>query len=332
MWQELVAYEPEVGWKPRPDLDCHAEDLAGDPFHVVTNAAGWRGSTGLASSDVVVFGDSFVFGYAMDDEDLYLHHAGNARATAMGAPGYSMVQPVLWMERLGTGLADKLVVWMVYLGNDLYDSLRPSTDGYRSPAVRLAENGSDPMIVTDHVREGRIGFPRDRGVDAYIEICSGGPLSNRVFTAAQYLIERGREACRAAGADLVVVSIPELSAAPRAILERRLARDEVTERFDEELPDRRLAAICERVGVGFVPLAEHMGPEHYLEVDWHWNRAGHRRVGRVLADLHARWLDGRLSTGPGDAADVTTGRDQTALAGGEIRPADAPASSAEREA
>jgi hypothetical protein len=296
-WEELVEFEPEVGWKPRPNLDCHAEDLAGDPFHVVTDASGWRGSAGLSSSDLVVFGDSFVFGYAMDDEDLFLRHAGEARVMAMGAPGYSMVQPVLWMERLGAELQGKLVVWMVYLGNDLYDSLRPSTDGYRSPAVRVAGDGTDPTIVTEHVREGRLGFPGDRGVEAYIEICSDGPLSRRVFAAAEYLIERGRAACRASGADLVVVSIPELSAAPRGILERKLARGEASGRFDEGLPDRTLAAVCDGLGVEFVPLAEHLGPEHYLEVDWHWNRAGHRRVGRVLGDLHARWVDGRPSWG-----------------------------------
>jgi hypothetical protein len=189
-WEALVEFEPEVGWKPRPGLDCHAEDLAGDPFHVVTDASGWRGTTGLSDSDVVVFGDSFAFGYAMDDEDLFIRHAGKARVTAMGAPGYSMVQPVLWMERLGDRLADKLVVWMVYLGNDLYDSLRPSTDGYRSPAVRLPLDGGDPVIVTEHVRKGKVDFPRDRGVEAYIEICSGGLLSGRVFAAAEYLIER----------------------------------------------------------------------------------------------------------------------------------------------
>ncbi|MDP2481325.1 MAG: hypothetical protein Q8W51_08385 [Candidatus Palauibacterales bacterium] len=303
-WKELVEYAPEVGWKPRPGLDCHAEDLAGDPFHVVTDEEGYRGAHGLSHSEVVVFGDSFAFGYAADDEDLFLRHAGGARVTALAAPGYSMVQPVLWMERLGARLSGKLVVWMVYLGNDLYDSLRPSTDGYRSPAVRLGEDGTGPAIVTAHVREGKIGFPRDRGVDAYVEICSGGLLSSRVFAAAEYLIERGWDACRAAGADLVIVSIPELSAAPRAILERKLALDDGAERFDEGLLDRTLAAICERAGVGFVPLFEHMGPEHYLQVDWHWNRAGHRRVGRVLGDLHALWLDGRLSTGPGGAADL----------------------------
>jgi len=312
-WEELVEFEPEVGWKPRAGLDCHAEDLAGDPFHVVTDASGWRGTTGLSDSDVVVFGDSFAFGYAMDDEDLFIRHAGTARVTAMGAPGYSMVQPVLWMERLGDRLADKLVVWMVYLGNDLYDSLRPSTDGYRSPAVRLPLDGGDPVILTEHVREGKIDFPRDRGVEAYIEICSDGLLSRRVFAAAEYLIERGREACDAAGADLVVVSIPELSAAPRELLARELARGDAAERFDEELPDRTLAAICQRGSVGFVPLAEHMRPEHYLDVDWHWNRAGHRRVGRVIGDIHAVWLEGGA---------VGQDADGSAAAGSERRPAD----------
>jgi len=128
------------------------------------------------------------------------------------------------------------------------------------------------------------------------------------------------------------VSIPELSAAPRSIIERELSRDDVAERFDEELPDRTLAAICERAGVGFVPLADHMGPEHYLEVDWHWNRAGHRRVGRVLGDLHERWLGGPLSTGPSGPAGGASDFDPGAPTGHGNRSADARASAAAREA
>ena len=53
-----------------------------------------------------------------------------------------MVQTLLWMERLKDRLAGKLVVWLVFYGNDLMDNLHPNFDRYRTPFVRSRDDGA----------------------------------------------------------------------------------------------------------------------------------------------------------------------------------------------
>ena len=71
-WQQLIEYEPTVGWKPKSNLDAYAN--ADGVFRLTTDAEGWRGPTSLEESEIVVFGDSFAFGYGADDKKFYAGH------------------------------------------------------------------------------------------------------------------------------------------------------------------------------------------------------------------------------------------------------------------
>ena len=68
-WQQLIEYAPKVGWKPKANLRTFA--YADKPFFVTTDADGWRGKTTLDDSDVVVFGDSYAFGYGVSDDRCF---------------------------------------------------------------------------------------------------------------------------------------------------------------------------------------------------------------------------------------------------------------------
>ena len=65
-WTELIQFDPMVGWKPKPGISAVCEAPEADVFHVETDQEGWRGPASLDESQVVVFGDSFAFGYAVD--------------------------------------------------------------------------------------------------------------------------------------------------------------------------------------------------------------------------------------------------------------------------
>jgi hypothetical protein len=67
-WDELIEFEPHVGWKPRANVRSH--HLAEDVYQVATDADGWRGSSSVVDSQVVVFGDSFAWGHGIDDANL----------------------------------------------------------------------------------------------------------------------------------------------------------------------------------------------------------------------------------------------------------------------
>jgi hypothetical protein len=285
-WEELIEFTPEIGWKPRPHLSAHALDFNQEPYHVTTDASGWRGGGTVAGADVVVFGDSYAFGCGVDDAAFFTDLPGDVRIKAIGSPAYSLVHSLMWMQRLAPELADKLVVWFVYHGNDLADNVHPAFNEYRSPFVRQGDSG-DWEIVSDHVDASRWTInEREGGMEAFIDICSDTPQSRRAFEACDFLIQRGCEVCRDAGARLVVMAIPDLSPLARLALARALEKMDARDRFDEETPDRELAAICARVEVPFVALKDHLDSNDYLVRDFHWNPGGHRKVARVISDLY----------------------------------------------
>lgn len=284
-WGELIRYEPEVGWMPRANLDVHAR--AGGLFHLTTDEEGWRGKLPLDEADLVVMGDSFAFGQGADDGDLFTEFVPGARAKSVGANGYNLVQSHLWMQRLAPRLRGRTVAWLIYYDNDLLENLVPYQQHYRMPFVRETEDEDGWEIVTSHVSPEPWPFRESRDYTTRLaEICSPTRLSRRAFGAAEFLLQKAREACGRAEARLVVVGIPSPELVRPRERERLASLLPNPRSFDARLPDRRLAEICESLGLPFVALAEHLGSADYLPDDCHWTPGGHRKVGALLGDLY----------------------------------------------
>ena len=94
-------------------------------FRLVTDRDGWPGAGSLDDAKVVVIGDSFAFGYGVDTNRSFAALTPSLAVKAIAAPGYSMVQGVRLMEQLGERLRGKLVLWFIFLENDLQDNLAP---------------------------------------------------------------------------------------------------------------------------------------------------------------------------------------------------------------
>jgi len=214
-WREIIEYYPQIGWKPRGSLDTH--HLSDDIFHMTTDPDGWRGIRSISESQVVVFGDSFALGYGIDDHDFFANVASGVRIKAIGAGGYNMVQELLWLERLSPQLPGKLVVWLIYFGNDLYENLAPEMYGYRMPFVRELDGTGEWEIVTSHVQPSKWSFvadPATVGIKYYqklAELCSPTFFSERAYAACEYLIRNGKDVCSQVGARLIVITIPEIT-------------------------------------------------------------------------------------------------------------------------
>lgn len=283
-WQDLVEYIDEIGWKPKGGLVAYGADNNGDPFALTTDPSGWRGPADLAESDILAFGDSFAFGFGAGDADFFGADGRTPKVKAIGAPGYNMVQSLLWMNRLAAQLRGKTVVWLIYPGNDLEDNLSPQMESYRTPFVRETTNGSWE-IVTAHVNPEPWPFRlRRTNAQGFLQICRPSLLGTRAYKACAYLIEEAMHLCRAAGARLVIVTIPDLSPMQTKKFAQLLA-DAAIKEFDPTLPDERIAEICARFDLPFVPLADVLDVGDYLVNDVHWNARGHRRVAQALRDI-----------------------------------------------
>jgi hypothetical protein len=287
--EQLIRFDPYFGWRSQPNLNTHHRMV--DLFHIKTDADGWRGDASLAESEIVVFGDSFAAGYGVSDEHFFANLPGRYKIKPIGIGGYSMVQELLWMQRLSPALQSKLVVWFVFYGNDLYDNLVPDLRGYRKPFVRETGKNGDWEIVSSHVSQERwplVTEGRMKGeqhLPRLAEICSDTFLAKRAYGACEFLIASGKQLCDEVGAELVVVSIPEpcqLTPDGQRML-KSLGGDPHS--FDPERPDKKIDAICKRLSVGFIPGRSFLDISSYKTNDCHWNEKGHRQVFKTLLDL-----------------------------------------------
>lgn len=278
----LIEYIPEIGARPRPYLDTYGR--AEDVFRLTTDGEGWRGSARLNDADLVVVGDSFAFGYGVDDDDFYANLHNEHTVKAIASPAYSMVHGLLWMRRLATRLRGKAVVWLVYTGNDLSDNLRPDLSTYRMPFVSK-DDGARWRVRSDHVSAEPWPFataPRDNQ-RLFSELCTPSPYSDRAHEAADFLISEAAGVCADAGARLTVVSIPPKTRITDPGAHRSLSPDPPN--VDLDLPDIRLARSCQSHGISFASMRPRLRPRHYWREDMHLNAAGHRVVADLLLEL-----------------------------------------------
>lgn len=294
-WVDLMAFDPRLGWKPRPHLDCHYLALHDDVFRVVTDAEGWPGRRPLDDSDLVVIGDSFAFGYGMDTDRSFAALLPGVRVKGVGAPGYSMVHGVRLMEQFGRRLSGKLVVWFAYLENDLQDNLVPEMVQYRAPFVRFDRASGRWDIVDEHVGPRKWTCSNLDTKRLFPGFCVPGPRADRAYGAAAYLIGRAQQVCQQAGATLVLVTIPhstQLTESGRAEL---ASLSGSPARCDAGLPDRRIAEACGRYAVPMVAAKERLGRGEYKRREGiHWSARGHRRIADLLAELYDAFRSGSL--------------------------------------
>jgi hypothetical protein len=287
-WQQLIEFEPSIGWRPKANLDVHyLADRDPEVFHVVTDSDGWPGRATIAESELLVFGDSYAFGFGIDAEDSFAAPQPDLRTKAIGAPGYNMVQQLLLMQRLAPELAGKVIVWLVYYGNDLYDNLSPEMSGYRTPFLMQPDGAEEWELVVSHLSKERwTPNARREAWTILADLHSRTPLADRAFSACRFLIRLADDVCSGAGAKLVVVGIPTPRTMSPPWLRRIASHARSGQSLEPDLPDRELRVICEGCGVPFVAARGRLTASDYRPVDDHWNRRGHRKMSALLREIH----------------------------------------------
>jgi len=304
-WRDLFVFDPRLGWRARPRLDVRCREDRDDVFRVVTDDHGWAGTTTLAESDIVVLGDSYAFGYGVDPADAFAARVPGLRVKGVGVPAYNTVQELLVLREIAPDLRGKLVVWLVFIGNDLYDNLAPENNGYRAPFVAGGPDDGGWHIVTRHLSPtpwtASVGRRGPRYLPTLAALHRSTPLAERAYEACRFLLAEGRDVCAGAAARLVVAGVPTRLALDARGLAWLRSASPAGETLDPLAPDRRLADLCVSLGVPYISLAKHLTRAHYKADDDHWNEDGHVRFAAILRRLHAE-----LSPRP-DASPVGVG-------------------------
>jgi len=292
-WQDVIEFDPTIGWRPKKNLNVDCGFEAGT-FHVKTDSQGWPGKACIAESKVMVFGDSFAFGFGVNAKALFSELNPKLSIKAIGAPGYNMVQQLILMCQLSLQLRGKLVVWFIYIGNDLWENLQPNMQNYRTPFVRQVNGTSDWEIVTSHIKPTKwlYHFVDDlRAAERFGGVFRDTTfVSHRMYSACEFLIGQGRDICNQAGGRLVVMTIPRTLQLSKRDWEHSVSRWGDVQLFDPNLPDQRIREICSKLRVRFVAGKDFLEVRHYIPAEGHWNERGHQRIADVLSSLYHEYV------------------------------------------
>lgn len=149
-WSLFSQYDSDLGWKGKPFAQGYSKaDLswidpeASNKFFVRNNSDGFRGGEFDADSDIVILGDSIVWGYGVSEPDMFaniLVQKTNKKIINLGLPGYSPDQEYLLYERL----IDKFNFKQTFLfvcENDFEDIVNPTIpENYPKPLFIKKDN------------------------------------------------------------------------------------------------------------------------------------------------------------------------------------------------
>lgn len=146
--ETINQFHPKLGWVKRTDAEVDRKTSEFDiTFH--TNAQGLRHDADIALQKrpntfrTMMLGDSFVLGYTVDREDLFLDllerwwHKEERRAQVVnaGTEGYSTDQEVAWFQEYGKAYGPDLVLLFPY-ENDLYWNGQTQYNRFPKPRFR----------------------------------------------------------------------------------------------------------------------------------------------------------------------------------------------------
>jgi lysophospholipase L1-like esterase len=296
-------HDSDYGWAHKPGHQgrfvSHGFDIS-----VRTNSHGFRGPERSfeKSSDikrVVVLGDSFVWGFGVEEKDTFAHlleehFAGSIEVINLGVSGYSTDQELLLYKNFGWKFKPDLVI-VVVAENDVSDNSRSVVYVvYRKPLFRL--EGDRLTLTNTPVPEAPL-------------------LEHWIFHLARQsyvlnALNRVRESwsvgktLRHASVGNPPATVPSFPGTPAEELTTRLLFElggtvklnnakftvALVEGFDR---NSRVSSYLESKAFDVIHLGDHISADDestHLKDDFHWNPKGHRVVFNALVPLISQKL------------------------------------------
>lgn len=319
---------------PQVDLDIYRRDDAGnlrlkpgvDKHHVTplwdvsvrTNADGWRDESGQSSNEVLGLGDSFAFGWGVEeDEGLYrlLEAELGQKILNAAVPGTSTPDQAQLLETEFSDATPKTVLLAFFVGNDFVEATRGGSQLFavengrltyaQSPggasAWALAQLRNLRVMQLLRALQFRYGVFNgdgpagtfDEWMRAFAAIHLRGGDSQSLFGEATEALDRVARWCEQRGCRLLVLVIPrswQVEEAGLAEMLRELKIDR--EQLDLDRPQRVLADWGAARGVeviDFLPALRRAAASDgelrlYHSPDAHWSAAGHALAARAVAE------------------------------------------------
>jgi lysophospholipase L1-like esterase len=258
---------------------------------VTVNRMGLRGPVPTlgARERILVLGDSFAFGYGVQDDESFPARLGPLLAQKRGEPvaiintghsGYDTRREFAYLKAHGERFRPTVIVVAFVLNDVLSNSGRfwfnAVPDGWlRYFPLRATANFLSYLIRSPEELLFKLGLNDDydyAGRDALTCLDPGGCAEDWRITY-DYLHDLVR-AARAMGARPLLVHVPlheEVAPAGGAV-------------YDSAGAEKRLVSFGQSADVPVVRLRDALHSRDYFPIDGHWTASGHRRAAKRIAD------------------------------------------------
>lgn len=307
-----------LGFRLAPGISVRMRGPEYD-VEIATNSLGMRDDEpGPKSAPrVLLLGDSFAMGYGVERGRIFadlLEAELGIDVVNAGTGGYEIVQQLRVLEQNASALHPDLVVYALYLGNDLAqnDEWEVRADGSLHNRQReYPVRQKSELKLARLVRDGLYGIRRGRSekegewlpLEGYLGLCErtlGDEAAGDYDEAAELLGRLSQQAGKL-GMPLLVLMLPYRSMVePAALagLERRIP--DLASRYDLARPAREIGARMAARGIDHADTTPYLAAEHgrsgaalFFPIDGHLTEAGHEAVARFAGPLIRERLPGQ---------------------------------------
>jgi len=294
IWTE---YHPDLGWYQQKSKTAELVT----PYahaHITTNAEGLRGTREYAPAKpagtrrVVLLGDSFVFGFGVEDGETFAARLEAAdphlEALNFGVPGYGVDQMLVLYRKIASQYAADVVVVGIYQ-EDFWRATRAFADsGQAKPYFTLLPDGRlelhnspvpPPYTLNrgqfpDVIQGGFLSHSRlyqvtERGLlrlGKNIHLVD--PDTTREWVLGRAILSQLLREIKAGGATPVLMIVPGQSWAGSS---RKDSLLKSLQRFAA----REKVAFLDLTPAFHAAVASSSLTDYYIDHDWHWNAKGH---------------------------------------------------------
>jgi hypothetical protein len=298
------------GFRLAPGIDLRMRGPEYD-VDVRTNSLGMRDDEPGPKDRprVLLLGDSFAMGYGVERGQLFadlLEKDLGIDVEDAGTGGYEIVQQPRVLAELGPKLKPDLVVYALYLGNDLSqnDEWEVRADGtlhnkVREYPVRQKSEWKLAALARNLVYGVRKGRSEKEGewlpFEGYLGLCEKdlGDEARKDYADADAQLGLLQAEASRQGAPLLVVMLPYRSMVEREAFDSLATKvPGLAERYDLARPAVEISARMDARGLDHADAspalrAEHerSGEELFYPIDGHLTAAGHRVVAAFVTPL-----------------------------------------------
>ncbi len=307
VWTE---YHPVLGWFHQKNKKAFLKKN-GFEIEVNTNSQGFRGSREYTiqkppqSKRLVVLGDSFVFGWAVHDDETFSsileQRYKNLEAINLGVAGFGIDQILMSYRAIGQKFTADVVVIGIF-SEDFWRSTRSFSDsGYAKPYFSLTPSGELKLNNVPVPKQFELKY------NQFPEIIHRTPLERWLIQSAVYRTLKSGFIRLGKNLGWIDPDSTEEWILGRAILNQLI--QEIRQNHSTPIlliiPPHRwclgkkyesihksLLRFAEREKIELIdptePLREAIShsqlADYYIQDDWHWTVKGHALVSNLIAD------------------------------------------------